>query len=211
MMFATKERTAPEAPVNFDFRKDQRYRLAVAKLAGLRAKLNDAQQRDSEPARALAAIAREITDLAVKVELGDVSADSLTALRARQQELESERSNQRDMVDRLRAAVSEQQKRIDAVENEIRVELRPQIHAALKAAAEELAPLLRQVAIVNARLYQIVDQTGHNQPIDFFRELMLVDTDRGDIYVTSPFGQSEVSNWFRAARKAGYNVGGGDL
>ena len=205
---ALMTRGGKKPPVSFDDKADPRHRAARAKLGELHGRQEQIEHGSDERTQEILDVAAEIDALEVKRLLGEVPEAELATLRATRRRLDDERRDLLESVPRLGLAIGEQETRLHALEGEIQHELRPALLAAHKAAAEDLAEKLRAAADANARLQTIAaEATWANLPVSFLPSLVLVDSDRGDVYLKHPDGQSEVSRWFRDARAGGYNVG----
>ena len=208
MAVMTRDRKPPALP-SFDYRTDPRYQDAHAKLSDLRRRQHQLESGADTQAGEIAGVVKELEALETSRILGDATDADLETLRDKRRQLEDARRDLLTEAPGLVRAIEEQERRLQALEGDIQQELRPQLEPALQAASEDLARVLRVAADANERVRTIVAQAGRwaRLPVSFVPSLVLVDSDRGDVYLKHQNGQSEVSRWFRDARAAGYDVG----
>ena len=143
--------------------------------------------------------------------LGDATDADLETLRDKRRQLEDARRDLLTEAPGLVRAIEEQERRLQALEGDIQAGAAPAVGAGPSGRLRSTWPeccALRADANERVR-----DDCGPaagrwaRLPVSFVPSLVLVDSDRGDVYLKHQNGQSEVSRWFRDARAAGYDVG----
>lgn len=206
MTVLTRTRRTNEE-LNFDILRDPRVVEAARRVAAKRAEL-DALADNPEHAARRAALVASRSAIEIKIELNEATGADLAALTVALRQLDDAERLAADRAASIRLAVAELERRERDVESAVSRELRPQVERALRAGAEELAPVLRQAAEINRRLLAVARQASGwmNVPIHGLPDLLLDEDPRGDIYTKSDGGGSALSMWFRACRDAGYDV-----
>lgn len=205
---AAAHRTSTE-PRDFNYEHDPRYLEATRRLAAKRAEQAALGQDGSLHERRREELASQRDALETKRELGEATAGDVHTLAEAIRQNEDAAREHASRARILEHAVRELERRLASVAGEIQQEFRPQVLDAMQAKAQELAPLLRQAARVNAELLAMARQASGWMavlPVHGLTELLLDEDPHGDVFTRSDGGMSALSCWFRACRDAGYDV-----